>query len=306
MMASEDDQRSGPVSVSISAGSSDAAATTGSNVLKSKPIKKFGDADDYDTEAHQRKQERDSAFFLAIEQDDAQQQQQIPSSALPPTVEEEEDDDHWNDVSEDREHSVTRKTLTERKRLQEQQKLRQAASAAASIANPLAATGGAAASAVALLQAKILAQTQAINESLKLKQQQQQQSAPESTAPLANASEAVSAVDKKEQLRQLVERIPTDSQKLLQQPIAWSLLHQQRVIELQLREWIVKKLVEYLGVEEESLTSFILEKLQQPNGVTPQELQEELVMVLESDAEGFVVKLWKMLLVFSLKCQHGL
>jgi len=53
------------------------------------------------------------------------------------------------------------------------------------------------------------------------------------------------------------------------------------------------------GEEEESLTDFIVSKLQ--NRRPPDEILEELSVVLDDDAEQFVVKLWRMLVYYSLK-----
>lgn len=66
-----------------------------------------------------------------------------------------------------------------------------------------------------------------------------------------------------------------------------------------MRAWIVKKIVEYLGEEEESLTAFVVGKLDA--SCRPAELVAELSMVLDQDAEQFVLKLWRMLIYYSLK-----
>ncbi len=81
--------------------------------------------------------------------------------------------------------------------------------------------------------------------------------------------------------------------------INWSVLHRHNVIASTMHGWIVKKIVEYLGEEEESLTSFIVGKLN--TGCRPQELLDELCMVLDEDAEQFVQKLWRMLIYYALK-----
>ncbi len=82
-------------------------------------------------------------------------------------------------------------------------------------------------------------------------------------------------------------------------PINWAIIERHGLIESTMRAWIVKKIIEYLGEEEESLTTFIVSKLSV--GCQPSELMDELSMVLDEDAEQFVLKLWRMLIYYSIK-----
>ena len=69
-----------------------------------------------------------------------------------------------------------------------------------------------------------------------------------------------------------------------------------------MRQWVAKKVQEYLGEEEDSLCEFILSKLRAH--CAPQELLEELLLVLDEDAAApFVLKLWRMLVYYSIKNQ---
>jgi len=148
------------------------------------------------------------------------------------------------------------------------------------------------------VQQKVLAQAQAISAALSGKQQ---------PAPQPVKQQASSApIDPKEALRQLVLRIPTEPTALLAQPVHWSLLTKHRIVETQLKDWIDQKVVEYLGEGSSSLRNFIVQKLSHDDGCSPQELRQELAMVLDEDAEGFVLKLWRMLVFYSLKCEQGL
>lgn len=149
------------------------------------------------------------------------------------------------------------------------------------------------------VQQKVLAQAQAISAALSGKQQP-------SVQPMQQAS---ASVDPKEALRQLVMKIPTEPTALLAQPVNWPLLTTHRIVETQLKDWIGQKVVEYLGEGEEgtsTLSNFIAQKLTHVGGCSPQELRQELAMVLDEDAEGFVLKLWRMLVFYSLKCDQGL
>ena len=63
----------------------------------------------------------------------------------------------------------------------------------------------------------------------------------------------------------------------------------------------MKRTKEYLGEEVESLTSFIVTQLK--SRCRPQELLEELSTILEDDSEAFLLKLWRMIVYYSLKSE---
>jgi RNA-binding protein 25 len=61
----------------------------------------------------------------------------------------------------------------------------------------------------------------------------------------------------------------------------------------------VKKIIEYLGEEEETLTNFMVSKLQ--THCKPQDLLEELQFVLDDDSEQFVLKMWRIMIYHSIR-----
>ena len=65
-------------------------------------------------------------------------------------------------------------------------------------------------------------------------------------------------------------------------------------ITVSIRPWVTEKIVDYLGEEEVTLIDFVMHQISKH--CTPQEVLEELTMVLDEDAEGFVVSLWQKLL----------
>jgi hypothetical protein len=66
--------------------------------------------------------------------------------------------------------------------------------------------------------------------------------------------------------------------------------------------WVSSKIVEYLGEEESQLCDFIVGNLRAH--CRPADLLEELSMVLDEDAAlPFVLKLWRMLVYYSVKGQ---
>lgn len=63
--------------------------------------------------------------------------------------------------------------------------------------------------------------------------------------------------------------------------------------------WVKKKIQEYLGEEDTTMMEFLLTKLRQHT--TPQEILTELQIVLEEDAEKFVLLLWRKLAFEALR-----
>lgn len=54
-----------------------------------------------------------------------------------------------------------------------------------------------------------------------------------------------------------------DREELFAFPINWQIVESHNIIQSKMRPWIVKKIIEYLGEEEKTLTEFILTKLGQ-------------------------------------------
>lgn len=61
-----------------------------------------------------------------------------------------------------------------------------------------------------------------------------------------------------------------------------------------MRPWVKKKIVDYLGTEEEDLIEFVCKKLREHT--PPDALLEFLLLVLEAEAPEFVIRLWRMLI----------
>lgn len=58
-----------------------------------------------------------------------------------------------------------------------------------------------------------------------------------------------------------------------------------------MRKWVTDKIIEYLDEEEKTLIDFILGKLS--SHTPPTEILKQLAMVLDEDAEDFMIKLWR-------------
>jgi RNA recognition motif-containing protein len=100
--------------------------------------------------------------------------------------------------------------------------------------------------------------------------------------------------------KELVQRIPTDKVELFSYPLAWTVIDD--ALLGRLRGWVTKKIGELLGEEETKFVDFILERLAK-HTPAPAFLRE-LQPVLDTEAEIFMIKLWRMLIFEILRKQH--
>lgn len=73
-------------------------------------------------------------------------------------------------------------------------------------------------------------------------------------------------------------------------------------MEKRIRPWINKKIAEYIGEEEPALLEFICGKLQTQSSA--ESILNEVVMVLDEEAEVFVVKMWR-LLIYEIRARKA-
>jgi len=105
---------------------------------------------------------------------------------------------------------------------------------------------------------------------------------------------------KLEQLKTIIDTIPTTKEHLFSYPISWDVVDQNNIVDKKMRPWVTKKIVEYLGEEEKTLIDFILNKIS--GHTTPAEIVDQLQLVLDEEAEVFLVKMWRMLIFEMLTC----
>ncbi|KAJ5804942.1 hypothetical protein N7474_010829 [Penicillium riverlandense] len=103
--------------------------------------------------------------------------------------------------------------------------------------------------------------------------------------------------------RQLAAEIPTDKEGLWKWAVKWEFVDE-AVIKDQLKPFVEKKIVEYLGVQEQMLVDVVEEHVRQHG--SPQELVDQLAEALDEEAEVLVRKLWRMLIFFSESEKRGL
>lgn len=109
----------------------------------------------------------------------------------------------------------------------------------------------------------------------------------------AEEKATISAEDKRKSIKQLIDKIPTAREELFAYPLDWSVLDKD-LMERRVKSWINKKIVEYIGEEEPSLCGFICSKVLAKS--TPQNILQDVAIVLEEEAEVFVVKMWRLLI----------
>ena len=84
------------------------------------------------------------------------------------------------------------------------------------------------------------------------------------------------------------------SEEVFASPVNWEAVEATEGLTELLRVWVTDKIIEYLGEEETTMIDFVLHQV--TKRCAPQDMLEELTMVLDEDAEGFVVALWQKLL----------
>lgn len=99
--------------------------------------------------------------------------------------------------------------------------------------------------------------------------------------------------------KELIGRIPTGKTELFAFPIGWEEVDQ-GLIDKRVRPWVNKKILEYIGEEEPSLVDFICAKIRDKD--KPDNILNDIKMVLDEEADTFVVKLWR-LLIYELEAK---
>lgn len=111
--------------------------------------------------------------------------------------------------------------------------------------------------------------------------------------------EGSSSEDKKKQVEELIRRIPTDKDELFARKLDWTLLDQ-NLMEKRIRPWVSRKIVEYMGEQEVDLINFVCTQLNAH--VEGNAMLRELAVLLDDEAEKFVVHMWR-LLIFELEAK---
>ncbi|KAF7554254.1 hypothetical protein G7046_g6875 [Stylonectria norvegica] len=104
-------------------------------------------------------------------------------------------------------------------------------------------------------------------------------------------------------VRALAQEIPSEKDGLWNWKVKWDYMDES-VVRDKLRPFVEKKIVEYLGVQEEMLVEAVEEHLRKHGNAGA--LVEELEGALDDEAEDLVKKLWRMVIFFTECEKRGL
>lgn len=104
---------------------------------------------------------------------------------------------------------------------------------------------------------------------------------------------SVNTEEKRKHIKSLIEKIPTAKPELFAYPLDWSIVDS-TLMERRIRPWINKKIIEYIGEEEATLVDFVCSKVMAHS--SPQSILDDVAMVLDEEAEVFIVKMWRLLI----------
>ncbi|VDM69619.1 unnamed protein product, partial [Strongylus vulgaris] len=125
--------------------------------------------------------------------------------------------------------------------------------------------------------------------------------------------ETLTTDEKKRMVKDLINNIPTTkgrlskfsdllkySDELFAHTIDWRFVDRS-LIEQRVRPWVAKKILEFLGY---ALVDFVCEKV--ATKTPPDRILSDIAMILDEDAEVFVVKMWRLLIYESEAKKLGL
>jgi len=115
---------------------------------------------------------------------------------------------------------------------------------------------------------------------------------------------AMSEEERSAALRRLAAEVPTDAEALFAWPVSWQHVDES-IIEDQLRPFVERKIVEYLGVQEEMLVAVVEDGVRKRR--SPATMVTELEGALDKDeAEALMKKVWRMVVFFAESERRGL
>lgn len=151
-------------------------------------------------------------------------------------------------------------------------------------------------------QRRTMAEVEGLLDDEEAEQTTKRQLVPIKFEPMAD-TKTMSEEEIQQAVKSLAQEIPTTQEGLWAWDVKWDYLDDSIITE-KLRPFIEKKVVEYLGVQEQLLVDVVEEHLRKH--AKPSELTEELEGPLEDDAIDLVKKLWRMVIFFTESEKRGL
>uniref|UniRef100_A0A8C6KVU9 RNA binding motif protein 25 n=1 Tax=Nothobranchius furzeri TaxID=105023 RepID=A0A8C6KVU9_NOTFU len=112
-------------------------------------------------------------------------------------------------------------------------------------------------------------------------------------AEISSTKNSINTEEKRKHIKSLIEKIPTSRPELFSYPLDWAMVDS-NLMDRRIRPWINKKIIEYIGEEEPTLVDFVCTKIMAHS--SPQGILDDVAMVLDEEAEVFIVKMWRLLI----------
>ncbi|KAG6007249.1 hypothetical protein E4U43_000341 [Claviceps pusilla] len=151
-------------------------------------------------------------------------------------------------------------------------------------------------------QRRTIAEVEGLLDDEDTEQSSKRQLIPIQMEPITGAA-AMTEEEISQAVRALAQEIPSEKEGLWNWDVKWDYMDDS-VVRDKLRPFVEKKVVDYLGVQEEMLVEAVEEHLRK-HGTAPA-LVEELEGALDEDAEDLVKKLWRMVIFFTESEKRGL
>ncbi|OAA35958.1 Splicing factor PWI [Metarhizium rileyi] len=151
-------------------------------------------------------------------------------------------------------------------------------------------------------QRRTIAEVEGLLDDEDTEQSTKRQLIPIQMEPISGAA-AMTDEELSQAVRALAQEIPSEKDGLWNWKVKWDYMDDS-VIRDKLRPFVEKKVVDYLGVQEEMLVEAVEEHLRKHG--TAAALVDELEGALDEDAEDLVKKLWRMVIFFTESEKRGL
>ena len=103
-------------------------------------------------------------------------------------------------------------------------------------------------------------------------------------------------------IREIYSKMPKGND-LFAFKLNWQMLIDYRVIDSVCKPWIAKKMVDYLGAEEQTIIDLVLRLLKAQSSDSI--MREKMEAILDDESADFVEKLWRLMVFEQMKIEAG-